>query len=167
MGKSLLHVGCGSDPLPAWLDDFAETRLDIVPDYAPHIVADMLDMGEIGEFDAVYCCHALEHLAPHQVPVALAEFLRVLKTGGHVIVFVPDLQGVEPTDEALFESPAGPICGLDLMYGYRPALAERPYMAHRTGFVASTLLKAFEDAGFTQSRTHRLGTYNLLGVGVK
>lgn len=167
MAGSLLHVGCGSDPLPQWACGYAETRLDIVPDYSPDIVADMTAMGDIGRFDAVYCSHALEHLPPHKVGVALREFLRVLNDGGNAIVFVPDLEGVSPTDEVLFESPAGPICGLDLMYGFRPVLAERPHMAHRTGFVASTLEAAFKDAGFSKVAVTRLGMYSLMGVGIK
>jgi ubiquinone/menaquinone biosynthesis C-methylase UbiE len=167
MAKSLLHVGCGSDVLPEWASGFVETRLDVCPDYSPHIVANMTAMGEIGEYDAVLCSHALEHLPPHEVGTALSEFLRVLRAGGHAIVFVPDLEGVTPTEETLFVSPAGPISGIDLMYGYRPSLAEFPYMAHRTGFVQDTLHKAIKDAGFSKVETKRLSNYALMGVGVK
>lgn len=144
-----------------------ETRLDVCPDCSPDIVASMTDMGEIGPYDAVLCSHALEHLSPHEVPVALSEFLRVLKPGGGVILFVPDLEGVTPTEEPLFTSPAGPISGIDLMYGYRPALEKFPFMAHRTGFVNDSLNKALTDSGFRRVETKRLAPYALMGVGVK
>lgn len=142
----------------------AETRLDIDPGCSPDIVASMTDLGDIGPFDTVFSCHCLERLAPHDVPIALSEFRRVLKPGGNVIIMVPDLEGVSPTDEVLFISPAGPICGLDLFYGLRTALAERPYMAHRTGFVSQTLQAVLETAQFARIGVQRLAGHNLLAV---
>ena len=162
---SLLHVGCGSEPLPEWLAGFTETRLDINPAVNPDIVASMLDLGDIGPFDAILCVHALEHLSPHEVAIALAEFRRVLRDGGHLMVFVPDLEGVQPTDDVLFESPAGPISGLDLIYGFRPALADNPYMQHKTGFVQDTLRRAL--SGFSRVIVNRLSCYDMMGVAVK
>lgn len=163
----LLHVGCGGDPLPAWLGHYDETRLDIDSSHNPHIVADMVSLGEIGPFDAIFCSHALEHLSPHDVPVALGEFYRVLADDGAIILFVPDLEDVQATDEPLFVAPAGPISGLDLIYGYRKMLKEKPYMAHRTGFVQDSLHKAIADAGFSQVSVKRLSDYALLGAARK
>ena len=164
---SLLHVGCGSGYLPDWISGFDEVRLDIENTCSPDIVANMTNMGEIGQYDAIFCQHALEHLAPHDVPVALSEFLRVLSPGGSAMITVPDLEDVRPTDEVILESPAGPITGLDMIYGYRKALKEHPYMAHRTGFIKDTLHKAMLDAGFSKVKTDRLGNYNLMTVGKK
>ena len=127
----------------------------------------MTDMGEIGQFDRVFCQHALEHLYQYEVSTALSEFRRVLKPGGTAMVFVPDLEDVKATEEILLESPAGPIAGLDLIYGYRKVLKECPYMAHKTGFMQDTLFQAFTEAGFTKVYTKRMGNYNLLGVGLK
>ena len=167
MEKTFLHVGCGADPAPDWAKAFTEVRLDIDDTYKPDVVASMLDMGDIGSFDVVYCQHALEHLYAHEVPIALKEFKRVLKTDGIAMVIVPDLEDVKATEEVILESPIGPITGLDMIYGYRPVLAERPHMAHKTGFVESTLKKSFEDAGFSKVFTNRNGNYNLIGVGKK
>ena len=88
---SLLHVGCGGDALPDWLAGYDEVRLDIDPLCHPDIVAPMYDLGDIGEYDAILCIHALEHVFPHEVEKALSEFKRVLKVGGYAMVFVPDL----------------------------------------------------------------------------
>ena len=117
--KTILHIGCGGDPLPDYLgigsstdylgigsSNFKETRLDISEINKPDIVASMTDMGDIGEYDAVLCNHALEHLHPYEVPIALSEFLRVLKKGGSAMVFVPDLEDVKPTEEVILQSPA-------------------------------------------------------------
>lgn len=171
MGKlktgNLLHVGCGSDPMPEWMNGCKETRLDISPMCNPDIVASMTEMGDIGNFDIVLSRHSLEHLAPHDVSKALKEFLRVLNTGGCAIVFVPDLEDAKATEDVLFVSPAGPITGLDLMYGFRQVLDEMPYMAHRTGFIKDTIEKAFKDAGFSKVVATRLRNYDLMCVGIK
>ena len=42
--------------------------------------------------DAVFSSHNIENLYPHEVPVALSEFLRVLKPDGFVVITCPDLQ---------------------------------------------------------------------------
>lgn len=140
-------------------------RLDIEPLAEPDIVASMTDMGDIGPFSAVYSSHCLEHLAPHDVAVALGEMKRVLGPGGAVIIIVPDLEDVRPTEDVLYESDAGPVTGLDMIYGLRSALPHLPHMAHRTGFVAATLRSALEAAGFTDVRTERAADYNLIGTG--
>ena len=165
--KRFLHVGCGSDPAPDWTEPFTEVRLDIDETYNPDIVASMLDMGDIGQYDVILCQHALEHLSPHEVPIALGEFMRVLNPGGITMIVVPDLEDVKATEEVILQSPAGPITGLDMIYGYRPSLAEKPYMAHKTGFVKETLETALNLAGFSKVYTNRNGNYNLIGVGKK
>jgi ubiquinone/menaquinone biosynthesis C-methylase UbiE len=166
-GGALLHVGCGGASLPDWAARYTETRLDIDEQHKPDIVASMVDMGDIGPFDAVFSCHSLEHLPPHGVAKALSEFHRVLKTGGAAIVFVPDLEDVTATERVLFDAPCGPITGLDLMYGLRSELERNPHMAHRTGFVCETLRQAFEVAGFAKIEVRRLTDFNLMAVGVK
>jgi len=165
---SLLHVGCGGEPMPEWaVGKYQEVRLDVSPDHQPDVLASMTEMGDIGGFDAIHCSHALEHLVPHEVPTALGEFLRVLKPGGFAVVFVPDLQDVKATEDVLFTAPCGPVTGLDLLYGLRRLLPEMPYMAHRTGFVQDTLAAAFKAAGFSRVSTQRLENYNLMAVAVK
>lgn len=162
----LLHAGCGREALPL---PYAgeEVRLDVDPKVSPDIVADLRDLGDIGPFDVVYCSHALEHLYPHEVPQALAGFHRVLWARGLAIVFVPDLEGVAPTGEMLFESEAGPVAGLDLFYGLRKDLAQNPHMAHHTGFVAATLEAAMREAGFADVNVKRLPFHNLMATGRK
>lgn len=163
----LLHVGCGTNPLPEWLSGFEEVRLDINPDTSPDIVASMLDLGDIGEYDAILCVHALEHMFKHEVPIVLSEFKRVLKTGGYVMVFVPDLEGVTPDGKILFESPSGGITGHDLFYGFGKVIKENPYMIHKTGFIKITLENSLNEVGFSKIEVKRLRNYDMMGVGVK
>ncbi len=153
--------------MPAWLDGAEEVRLDIDPDCTPHIVASMTQMGEIGPYDAIYCSHALEHLYPHQVDQALGEFRRVLKPGGSAMIFVPDLEDVRPTEEVLYDSPSGPICGRDMYYGLARYVEASPHMAHHSGFVRETLKKTLRGAGFEVAEVRRLSGYNLFALAVK
>ena len=165
--KRILHAGCGNTPLPEWLDG-AEVRLDINSRCKPDIVAGLTDMGPIGGFDAVYCCHVLEHLFPRDIPIALGECLRVLKPGGAIIIRVPDLEDVKPTEEVIYRSPAGPVCGLDMFYGMRRLIDLSPYMAHHWGFVRTTLHRELSDAGFERVHVKRVAHgAELFGIGVK
>lgn len=168
MKKRLLNVGSGgSTALPEMFADFEHVRLDIEPECNPDILAPMTDMGDIGRFDVVLCSHALEHLYPHDVPVALGEFWRVLKMQGHCLIFVPDLEGVQANEVVLYHDQSGPITGLDLIYGHRRHMPTQPHMAHHYGFTRATLTEALLQAGFAKAECSRNPGYNLMGVGIK
>jgi len=164
---TVLHPGCGHEPLPEWLSGCTETRLDIDPTCDPDIVASITDMGDIGEFDKIYTCHTLEHLYHYDTETALKEFLRVLKPGGTAIIFVPDVEGVTCNHDFLYESCAGPICGIDLFYGLTSYVKVNPHYAHHMAFTRDTLEKAMVDAGFSRVSVTRQLVYNLMGVGFK
>jgi ubiquinone/menaquinone biosynthesis C-methylase UbiE len=167
----VLHAGCGDDHLPFYMKHAREFRVDIDPEVKPDLVADMAHLPDnIGPFDAIYCAHSLEHLNPHDVQPCLEGFLRVLKPGGAVTILVPDLEGLSPTDEVLYVSEGGPVCAFDLFYGFRKYLQRHPYMAHRCGFVQSTLHAALERAGFESVKAVRLHDeykFNLWGFGLR
>lgn len=167
--KTFLHVGCG----PKFKDrttrgfntpDWHEQRLDIDASVKPDIVGTMTDMSQVpsASVDAVFSSHNLEHLYPHEVPQALAEFIRVLRPDGFVVLTCPDLQSVcelvaqDKLLEPAYLSPAGPIAPLDILYGHRPAMARgNLFMAHRCGFTQKTLAADFRAAGFAASATQR------------
>lgn len=163
----ILHVGCGNGTLPEWIGPAEETRLDIDPDCRPDIVSSIIDLGAIGGFDRVFSSHCLEHIYPHEVPVALGEFRRVLRVGGAAVVLVPDLDDIKPTTDVVYEAPCGPVTGLDMFYGFRPYLKNNPFYAHHTGFVKSTLYDALYDAGFANVVVERVVGHQLMAVAVK
>jgi SAM-dependent methyltransferase len=167
----VLHAGCGGTPLPFFMSHCQEVRLDIDPEVNPDIIADMAHLPDgLGPFDSVFTSHALEHLFPHDVKSALAGFLKVLRPGGSVVMFVPDLEDIKPTREVLYVSPSGPVTGHDIFYGHSLYLESCPYMAHRCGFIAATLRETLENAGFTNIKITKLNDpypYNLFGFGMK
>ena len=162
MVKTFLHVGCGpltkEDTTPAFnTDDWKEVRADINKDVNPDIIATMTDMSSIDDnsYDAIYSSHNIEHLYAHEVPLALKEFLRVLKDDGYLIITCPDLQSVckQVADNnllgPLYQSGLGPISAIDILFGLRSSLEEgNHYMAHKVGFTAEVLQKSLLEFGF-------------------
>ena len=159
--KTFLHVGCGpqykSQIKGFDNENWKEIRFDIDEKVNPDIVGTLLDMSavETGSVDAIYSSHNIEHVFPHEVPIVLREFHRVLKDDGMVVLVCPDLQSVceavvdDKLLQPLYESPAGPISPIDILYGHRPAIARgNEYMAHKGGFTYSVLNDAFIEAGF-------------------
>ena len=178
--KRVLHVGCGTykpEKLHANFrgSDWQEVRMDIDPNVKPDIVSNMskMDMVKDGEYDAIWSSHNIEHLYHHDVPVALKEFHRVIKMGGFVLITLPDMQSVAAfiaqgkLEKTLYESPAGPITPLDVVYGYTRSIASgNHFMAHKTGFTAETLAYKFHQAGFCNIQVQRKG-YDLWAVAYK
>lgn len=164
---TLLHVGCGSkriDHTPFAGSDWQEVRLDIDPAVAPDLVGSLTDLGAVADasVDAVFSSHNLEHLYPHEVPTALAEFRRVLKPSGLVLITCPDLQTVaalvaeDRLVEPAYTSGMGAITPLDILYGHRASLAAgNHYMAHRCGFTRKVLTGTVQAAGFVQCASLR------------
>ncbi len=160
--KSFLHVGCGpkrqNQTTPGFNpDEWTEIRFDIDESVQPDLVGTMTDMSSVAteSMDALFSSHNIEHLYPHEVPVALSEFLRVLKPDGFAVITCPDLQSVcalvaeDKLTDAAYVSPAGPITPLDILYGHRPPMARgNLYMAHRCGFTKKTLSADLQAAGF-------------------
>lgn len=167
--KQVLHVGCGAQA-PGKLhpafggEEWSELRLDIDRAVEPDIVASITEMADVTDVsvDAVFSSHNLEHLYPHEVRLALAEFRRVLKPTGFALVTMPDLQSVATliaegklTDPA-YISGLGPVTPLDMLYGFGPALAaDNLFMAHHTGFTGRSLQTALGGAGFAYSVVQR------------
>lgn len=165
---SVLIAGSGPDKAQDWAKmGFTPVTLDIDPRTEPDIIGSMTALGEIGPYDVIYCCHALEHLYPHEVNRCLAEFKRVLKPGGVAIIVVPDLEDVKPDCKVLPNYPGGVrYCGLHLYYGDATKIEEFPHMAHHCGFIAETLREALNQGGFMLCRAERMGGYNLMGIGI-
>ena len=167
MTKTFLHVGCGRQRKDATTQgfntaDWNELRLDIDESVEPDIVGSMTDMSALADasVDAIFSSHNIEHLYAHDVPLALAEFMRVLKPDGFAVITCPDLKSVcalvaedKLTDPA-YLSPAGPIAPIDILYGHRASMQQgNLFMAHRSGFTEKVLGATLGAAGFTSIAT--------------
>jgi len=167
--RIVLNVGCGyrsNRGLPSSFQsgEWREVRLDINPDVNPDVLCSMIDMNPVatGSVDAIWSSHNLEHLHRHEVPVALREFLRVLREDGVALLTLPDLQAVaelvvaDSLETEAYQSPSGPITPLDMIYGHTPSIAQgNQHMAHKTGFTARTLREQLLNAGFVDVTVRR------------
>ena len=182
--KTFLHVGCGQkrqSQITLGFGDvtrWKELRLDIDPQVQPDVEGTMLDMSLVptGSVDAVYSSHNIEHVYPHEVMVAMSEFLRVLAENGFLVITCPDLQSVsaliadDKLTEPAYDSPAGPIAPIDILYGFRKSIERgNHFMAHKCGFTRKVLHGTLQAAGFKSigslARGHPF--YDLWAVAAK
>ncbi|MBL8700845.1 MAG: class I SAM-dependent methyltransferase [Alphaproteobacteria bacterium] len=82
-----IDIGGGPDPLSQYVGVFPLMRAVRVWDMADGDAQDMAGVAD-ESVDFVHSSHCLEHL--RDVEVALGNWLRILKPGGHLIVTVPD-----------------------------------------------------------------------------
>ena len=90
----ILVIGKGSGFIDSYLRQIGYTvaTLDIDAALAPTYCASVLNMPlDTGSVDLVVCCQVLEHLPFEQFAIALREIRRVMRTGGHLVLSLPDL----------------------------------------------------------------------------
>jgi predicted SAM-dependent methyltransferase len=155
--------------------NWTEVRLDIDRLANPDIIGSTADLEQIGDasFDAIWCSHNLEHLHTHEVPEALVGFRRVLKADGFALITTPDLEAIAELvvngrlEETAYQSPAGPIRALDMLFGLSTAIAAGSiYMAHNTGFTTERLGRLLIEAGFFEVLTKRGNSYDLWALAL-
>src|SRR4051794_6432228 len=93
--KKVLNIGGGDKAvtIPAHFDGWQHDRLDIDPSVKPEIVMDARELltRPAGEYDAVYCCHNLEHYHRHDAVRVVRGMHHVLKAEGFAEVVLPDI----------------------------------------------------------------------------
>ena len=181
LSKTVLNVGCGY-PLRQKLHryfhgpEWREIRLDLDPAVQPDILCSITNISPVaGDWvDAVWSSHNLEHLQRHEVPLALAEFLRVLKPHGLLLLTLPDLQQVarlvteDRLEDSAYISQSGPITPLDMIFGHTASLVRgNQFMAHRTGFTARSLHKLLIEVGFVEVTLRQGSSFDLWATGHK
>lgn len=162
--KKVLNVGGNnkSIALPPQYAGFEHLLLDIDPTGQPDICCDARKLATLdpAQFDAIYCSHNLEHYYRHDVAAVLGGFKHVLKEGGFIQIRVPDMaevfrrvvEGGLDIDDTLYQSAAGPIMPLDVIYGLQVQIERsgQEFFAHKTGFTQKSLLQALQRAGLTK-----------------
>lgn len=85
-----LHIGCGANPLPGWINIDRVAR-------APGVTTD-LDVTDLpypdGSVDAVLAEHVFEHFSFAEEALVWPELARVLRPGGTLTLEVPDFEWV-------------------------------------------------------------------------
>ncbi len=134
-----------------------EVRLDIDKEKSPDLIGSITDMNMVADnsIDAIYSSHNIEHLYPHEVPIALGEFRRVLKSNGFALITCPDIRQIsqmineDKLHEPAYFSVSGPITPFDILYGQVSALKKgNLHMAHHCGFTEKSLGESLISAKF-------------------
>ena len=162
--KILLNVGAGHPQSGARLPDafqsaeWKEVRLDIDPANEPDVIGTMLDMSAMPSesADAIYSSHTIEHLYPNEIPLAMKEFLRVLKPQGYAVITCPDLQAAaemiaqDKLMEVAYTTGSGMVVTpFDIVYSHREYTGrDKPFMAHHCGFTLKVLNGTLRSNGF-------------------
>ena len=178
--KKFLHLGPGDADKSKTTnifssDEWEEVRLDINKNANPDILGSMTDLSMINdeEYHGIFSSHNLEHIYAHQVDSTVKEFVRILKPEGELLIMVPDLMIVAKAIvdgkylEPLYDSPAGPISPVDILYGHRASIAAgNEYMAHKVGFTMEALLGILKGACFG-TVVGAKGDFNLYALTLK
>jgi SAM-dependent methyltransferase len=175
----VLHVGCGANSTtrlhPIFkTDPWDEVRMDIDQSTNPDISGSIVDMSSFAEdesCDAIWASHVIEHLSQHEVRKALSEFRRVLVPSGFALIRTPDIEYVAQLiiegriRDVIYTSPAGPITPLDMIYGHGASIEKGvDAMRHGTAFTQDSMAAELLDAGFTELRVARTGSYEVWAV---
>jgi len=135
-GARVLDAGCGEGVL---VDEYAD-RLAI-EGIDPNYGSDRVRTGSLTDlpfgdasFDRALCLDVLEHLTFEEQPRALAELFRVLKSGGELLVSVPNLAHLQSRVHFLLLGRLIRTASEHKHPGDRPAV-EYIEMARRAGFV--------------------------------
>jgi SAM-dependent methyltransferase len=84
-----LDIGAGGDPIVSWA-----ITVDVRPGVEPHICCDAINLPfKDGRMDWVFSSHCLEDF--EDTAAALREWLRVIKPGGYLVLFLPDQKAYE------------------------------------------------------------------------
>lgn len=108
---------------------------------------------EDGEVDEIFSSHSLEHIGKFEVNKTLAEWYRVLKSGGKVTIWVPDLEWcvlhwLRHKNSRGWE--------LDIIFGNQNHSGEY----HKTGFTQQTLKYVCERVGFKTVKQEKISTHS-------
>lgn len=176
--KWILNVGGGSRNLPPKYNGWNQDLLDIDENVKPDICCDAKEMSNhiSKEYDVVYMSHTLEHFYKHDVPVVLQQCLKVLKSGGYIEIYVPNVKkAIEELytrnldiDDVWYRiGDNTPITYHDTIHGWHQAMSMgNLYYAHRCSFTPLSLCAVVNSVGFKNIIWNEEGN-NLLVVGYK
>jgi SAM-dependent methyltransferase len=189
-----LNIGCGgqvigmieglNQPEYDWInmdyrftDEFlnhpkAKDLIDGFPRVMEHDMTKPLPFVD-GFAEAIFTCHALEHIPTASVVPVLTEWCRVLKSGAKAVIIVPDLLGIAKklveTDGDLEWSQMGERTG-DYAGGYTKLLTgifgdeSGPGMFHYTGFTPKHITRVLQRAGFGDVAVRDLWNHEIYSI---
>lgn len=140
-----LHLACGKHILEGWvnLDMVKHPQATKDPDLIGVDVA-KLPFND-AEADEIMAIHIFEHFYEWEVDDLLNEWARVLKTGGKLVLEMPDLV---KSCRNVINDPSNLKMGMWPLYGDNTL--KDPLMCHKWAWTFSTIKPRLEQAGFSK-----------------
>ena len=153
-GLTKLHLGCGPEVLPGWINVDGNHH----PGAAVMRLPSGLKRFPDNSISFVYCSHTVEHIDyPDEVHKLATEIRRILKPGGALRFVVPGIERIirayAADDEAFFrewQAPQHPPSCTTKMEHLMYALQQ--HGEHKYGYDFETAHKFLRRAGFTEIR---------------
>jgi|CXWL01.1.fsa_nt_gi glycosyltransferase involved in cell wall biosynthesis len=144
-GPTRLHLGCGLEKREGWVN--VDARAEASPDVVARVHE--LPMFDSGSVDTIEACHLFEHLPVHEARAALAEWARVLRDGGELLLELPNFDAcVASLGHA--EDSHGYDLAMVGIYGWPPHIEKYgPEMEHRWGWSPTSLAMELRTHGFS------------------
>jgi SAM-dependent methyltransferase len=153
-----INAGCGARVLPGYTNVDVQTAPN---GKRPDILADLRKIPlKNACADELMAIHVFEHFYRWEVDDVLREWNRLLKSGGRLILEMPD---VKKCCKALLDGIVGRHPDQLSYWGlWGDPRAKDPYMVHRWGWCADTLRPLLVEHGFTdivesQTEWHAIG----------
>jgi SAM-dependent methyltransferase len=142
-----LNLGCGGKLLPGYINvDMPGNWSGSKPDHECDLRA--LPFTD-GYADEVFACHVVEHFGRWETSALLAEWARVLKPGGRLILECPCLDKVLAHLVAAATGQRPYKARLTMLALYGDPSYRSDAMCHRWCFSESELMELMTDAGLT------------------
>jgi hypothetical protein len=146
-----LNLGCGDKILPGYVN------VDVVPSRngtRPDVLCDLRKLSAFatGVADEILSVHVVEHFWRWEVEAILAEWVRVLKPGGRLVIECPNLAAA---CEALLADPdvgPGPEGNRSMWVLYGDPAWRDPLMCHCWGYTPQTLARLLHGTGLVDVR---------------
>lgn len=141
-GEVALNVGSGQIVWPGWhnVDGFGD-RADVKADLKALPFPD-------NHADRVVAIHVFEHFYLWETPALLAEWKRVLKPGGKIVLELPNMEAVMSHIAVRMQKGQPPSPTMSWLAIWGDPRHEDPAMCHRWGYTPTDLALILTKAGF-------------------
>lgn len=140
-----LNIGCGRMVLEGWAN--CDVQVSPRAPRPPEILCDARQVPlEDGSAEELMALHLIEHFYLWEVGAVLAEWRRLLRAGGKLILELPNLEA------ACRNLLQGAKDQMSMWPLYGDPSHEDPYMCHRWGYTPATITQLLERNGFVRVR---------------
>lgn len=153
----ILNVGCGNDKKPGAIN------IDIREDVKPDMVMDIRYLKDIenNSVDRIYASHVLEHFSHWQVGDILGHWVKKLKTGGTIVIYVPDFVKI------CEDIGKNQIHDFSKLMRHIYGAQDHAWNYHCVGFSEGLLGRMLNTLGVFVTRVEHRHNYNLIVEGEK